>query len=480
MNMDMKIEKLNATLGSLYTQSDFYKKSQSDFIKSHNTNYNSDYSSADYQARLNLLLNRANTEKQVERLNYLKSIKESQVSNKVDTCKSEVKHLNTSAKKLINEVDASMLFDELTTLTINFNSVLDYIVENSSVVENAIKSMFKYLYLKSLGKVTDSIDWHKITAKNIYYDMFVIESKKHERGENSLFSEWVQEFYKLFLESRETVNGVLLSKYIKNSLTEKQVENLKNRLQVGFFKNVSEFVFKVLSFKIVATIRNKVRKERRMEQHNKHTYCEDNYLQFNKLLYSAESKCFFDFICSKIKLNKTKKDFLLFLCDNKNSMCFDFISNVATANNVSVRTLREKKRTLKNVLANSDLLVIKKKQARKFKVKFKGFKNLNRKHNTKKMHVHKFDIVTCKYSNTTLNQYRRFKATCNKQLQSDFIKFYFDEVKQIIEKINNHEVITVTESRKLKRFKAKVEKLNEFRDFQRLKDFEKMNNSIKY
>lgn len=478
--MDMRIEKLNATLESLYAQSDFYKKSQSDFIKSHNTNYNSDYSSADYQARLNLLLNRASTEKQVERLNYLKSIKESQVSNKIDACNSEVKYLHASAKKLINEVDASMLFDELTTLTINFNSVLDYIVENNSIVENAIKSMFKYLYLKSLGTVTDTVDWHKITTRNIYYDMFVIESKKHERGENSLFSEWVQEFYKLFLESREVVDGVLLSKYIKSDLTEKQVENLKNRLQVGFFRNVSEFVFKVLSFKIVATIRNKVRKERRMKQRNKHIYCEDNYLQFNKSLYSAESKCFFDFVCSKIKVNKTKKDFLLFLCDNKNNMCFDFISSVATANNISVRTLREKKRTLKNVFIDSDLLIIEKRKARKFKLKFKGFKNLNRKHNAKKMYVRKFDIVTCKYSNTILNQYRRFKAKRNKHLQSDFIKYYFDEVKKIIEKINNHEVITIAENRKLKRFKTKVEKLNEFRDFQKLKDFEKMNNNIKY
>lgn len=301
--------------------------------------------------------------------------------------------------------DSEKIFSKLTQLIkIDKNNIIDYVINDKTIVEYAVYSMFKYLANQNEHK--------------IYVRMINVEYRKFKNGDGNMFEDWVQQFYLELLKTLDNNNGIVLTDYVKAHLSKKQKQCIINRLCSGLFESANDFIFKIVSYDILSVLRSQVRKTRKVEDNYKLSYCDDlAYLKMDSSLYDLESIQFFNFICSKVKINKTKKDLLLLLIDNINSTKHDFISRVSDENNISSRTLREQKRTLKNVLAKSDLItctrVIKTFKVKSIKQHVKSHLTLS---NAKKLYLNK------SYLNTYIYKY------------SDFAKLAFTKYKKQMKK----------------------------------------------
>ncbi len=301
--------------------------------------------------------------------------------------------------------DGESIFNKLIKLIkIDKDNIINYVIKDKTIIEYAIYSMFKYLALKGENK--------------LYLQMINTEYKKYKVGDGNLFEDWMQQFYLELLKTLDSNNSVALVDYVNEHLSKRQKQCIINRVCSGLFENTNDFVLKIISYNILSVLRSQVRKTRKVEDNYTYSYCDElAYLQIDFSLYDLESIQFFHFICSEVKINKTKKTLLLMLIDNVNSTKHDFISRVADENNISSRTLREQKRTLKNVLLNSNLIELIR-VVKIFKVKSK--KQLVKSHltysNVKKLHLNKsyLNTYTYKYSAYARQSYAKYKKQMQK------------------------------------------------------------------
>lgn len=282
--------------------------------------------------------------------------------------------------------DGEEIFDKLVQfIKIDKDNIINYVINDKTVVEYAVYSMFKYLANQNEHKM--------------YVHMINVEYRKFKNGDGNMFEDWTQQFYLELLKTLNNNNHVVLTDYVNQHLSKRQKQCIVNRLCNGLFESADDFTFKIISYDILSFLRSQVRKTRKVEDNYKLSYCDDlAYLKINSSLYDLESIQFFNFICSKVKINKTKKDLLLLLIDNINSTKHDFISRAADENNISSRTLREQKRVLKNTLAKSDLVdVIRVAKTFKVKAKKRLFTSRLTSSNAKKLHLNKSYLNTYRY-----------------------------------------------------------------------------------
>lgn len=299
--------------------------------------------------------------------------------------------------------DGEKIFSKLTQLIkIDKDSIINYVINDKTIVEYAVYGMFKYLANQNEHKM--------------YVHMINVEYRKFKNGNGNMFEDWIQQFYLELLKTLNDNNSIVLTDYVKMHLSKRQKQCIINRLCNGLFENVNDFVFKIISYDILAVLRSQVRKTRKVEDTYTYSYCDENaYLKIDSSLYDLESIEFFNFICNRVKINKTKKDLLLLLIDNINSTKYDFISRVSDENNISPRTLREQKRTLKNVLKKSKLItqhrVIK-------KYRIKSIKPLAKASlvNTKELKLNKqfSNSYYYTYASGVLTQFRQYKKRMKK------------------------------------------------------------------
>lgn len=307
--------------------------------------------------------------------------------------------------KPLSASDTEKIFNELLKLIkIDKDSIINYVISNFSLVEYAVYNMFKYL--ANQGE-------HKM-----YLQLINCEYKKYKSNNDNMFSDWVQQFYLELLKTLNNNNSIALTDYTSQHLTKRQVKVTKSRLANGLFESANDFVFKIISYDILSVLRSQVRKTRKVEDNYTYSYCDEiAYLSIDPSLYDLESIQFFNFICSKVKINKTKKALLLMLIDNVNSTKYDFISRVADENNISSRTLRERKKVLKNTFIKSDLITLIR-VVKTFKVK--AIKQHVKSHltysNAKKLHLNKSYLNTYryKYSDHARRSYARYKKQMKK------------------------------------------------------------------
>lgn len=307
--------------------------------------------------------------------------------------------------KPLKASDTEKIFSELLKfIKIDKDNIINYVVGDFSLVEYTIYNMFKYL--ANQGE-------HKM-----YLQLINCEYKKYKSNNDNMFSDWVQQFYLELLKTLDNNNSVALVDYVNQHLSKRQKQCVINRLSNGLFESVNDFVFKIISYDILSVLRSQVRKTRKVEDNYTYSYCDEiAYLNMDSSLYDLESIQFFNFICSKVKINKTKKALLLMLIDNVNSTKYDFISRVSDANNISSRTLREQKRTLKNVLLKSDLIdLIRVVKAFKIKSKKQSVKSRLTYSNAKKLHLNKSYLNTYryKYSVYARQSYAKYKKQMHK------------------------------------------------------------------
>lgn len=282
--------------------------------------------------------------------------------------------------------DGEKIFNKLIQLIkIDKDNIINYVINDKTIVEYAVYSMFKYLANRNEHKM--------------YVHMINVEYRKFKNGNGNMFEDWTQQFYLELFKTLDNNNNAVLTDYVKAHLSKRQKQCTVNRLCNGFFKSANDFVFKIISYDILSSLRSQVRKTRKIEDTYKLSYCDDlAYLKIDFSLYDLESIQFFNFICSKVKINKTKKDLLLLLIDNINSNKHDFISRVADENDIPQRTLREQKRVLKNTLAKSDLVdVIRVAKTFKVKAKKRLVKSRLTSSNAKKLHLNKSYLNTYRY-----------------------------------------------------------------------------------
>lgn len=307
--------------------------------------------------------------------------------------------------KPLNASDSEKIFNLLLKqVKIEKESILEYVLNDTTIVEYAVYNMFKYL--ANQGE-------HKM-----YLQLINCEYKKYKSNNDNMFSDWVQQFYLELLKTLNNNNSVALVDYVNQHLSKRQKECVINRLSNGLFESVNDFVFKIVSYDILSVLRSQIRKTRKVEDNYTYSYCDEiAYLNMDSSLYDLESIQFFNFICGKVKINKTKKALLLMLIDNVNSTKYDFLSRVADENNISSRTLREQKRTLKKVFLKSDLIELIR-VVKTFKVK--SIKQLVKSHltysNAKKLHLNKSYLNTYryKYSDRARRSYARYKKQMKK------------------------------------------------------------------
>ena len=305
----------------------------------------------------------------------------------------------------LNVTDSEKIFSKLIQLIkIDKDNIIDYVIRDNTVVEYAVYNMFKYLANRNEHKM--------------YLQLINVEYRKFKNGDGNMFEDWIQQFYLELLKTLDNNNHVVLTDYVKTHLSKRQKATVINRLCNGLFESANDFVFKIVSYDILSVLRSQVRKTRKVEDTYTYSYCDDNaYLKIDPSLYDLESIQFFNFICSKVKINKTKKALLLMLIDNVNSTKYDFINRVSDTNGISPRTLREQKRTLKNVLEKSDLVDLIR-VVKTFKVK--AIKRHVKSHltcsNTKKLHLNKSYLNTYryKYSDCAKKSYARYKKQMKK------------------------------------------------------------------
>lgn len=282
--------------------------------------------------------------------------------------------------------DGEKIFDKLIQfIKINKDNIVNYVTNDGTVVEYAVYNMFKYL--ANQGE-------HKM-----YLQLINCEYRKYRQKDSNLFEDWTQQYYLELLKTLNNNNNAVLTDYVKTHLSKRQKAIIINRLCNGLFENTNDFVFKIISYDILSVLRSQVRKTRKVEDNYTYSYCDSlAYVGIDSSLYDLESIQFFNFICSKVKINKTKKQLLLMLIDNINSTKHDFISRVSDENNISSRTLREQKRTLKNVLVKSNLIeLIRVVKSFKVKVRKSLVKSRLTPSNVKNLHLNKSYLNTYKY-----------------------------------------------------------------------------------